>query len=313
MRETFGIRVRALVKAIRDGDPEDIEAAVLSVSRSHRWLAPLALTISTLVLLIDGLRLIFSNWRLTILQVLPAVWVWLAMFDLKVHVLHGRSFHEITGWRSWAAMGLIAVITIGAFYLNAVTAFAIMNPDGPSLPEGRRSARRNWRMVVTSGAVIGVLVGWSAVFAARHGRHWFTLFMGISVGLMMLAYVSVPTRLLNADTKRMTRRDKLVNAAVTGTLSGVAAAPAYVLSRVGILMLGSHALFIPGVIVTAVGFALEAGASSAVRAIKMSMKLLAGGALEPSDAEAAATRSSAAAEPTAAEPAATGTSEAPGG
>ena len=295
------------MKAIRDGDPQQIEEAVLTVSRSHRWLAPLALTISTLVLLIDGLRLIFSNWRLTILQVLPAMWVWLAMFDLKVHVLHDRSFHEITGWRSWAAMALVAVITIGAFYLNAVTAFAIMNPDGPSLPEGRRSARRNWRMVVTSGAVIGLLVGWSAVFAARHGRHWFTLFMGISVGLMMLAYVSVPTRLLNADTKRLTRRDKLVNAAVTGTLSGVAAAPAYVLSRVGILMLGSHALFVPGIVVTAVGFALEAGASSAVRAIKMSMKLLAGGALEASDPEPPA------AAPPAEEPATAGSSEAPGG
>ncbi len=295
------------MKAIRDGDPQQIEEAVLTVSRSHRWLAPLALTISTLVLLIDGLRLIFSNWRLTILQVLPAMWVWLAMFDLKVHVLHDRSFHEITGWRSWAAMALVAVITIGAFYLNAVTAFAIMNPDGPSLPEGRRSARRNWRMVVTSGAVIGLLVGWSAVFAARHGRHWFTLFMGISVGLMMLAYVSVPTRLLNADTKRLTRRDKLVNAAVTGTLSGVAAAPAYVLSRVGILMLGSHALFVPGIVVTAVGFALEAGASSAVRAIKMSMKLLAGGALEALDPEPPA------AAPAAEEPATAGSSEAPGG
>jgi hypothetical protein len=39
----------------------------------------------------NGLKLLFSNWRLTLVQILPAMWIWLAMFDLKEHALHGKS------------------------------------------------------------------------------------------------------------------------------------------------------------------------------------------------------------------------------
>jgi hypothetical protein len=41
-------------------------------------------------------------------------------------------------------------------------------------------------------------------------------------------------------------------------------------------MLGSHALFIPGIIVLTLGLTLEAGITGAVKAIKMSAKLVAG-------------------------------------
>ncbi len=274
------------MRAIREGDQAEIEEAVLRVSRRSRWLAPLALTVSTLALLLDGFRLIFSNWRLTVMQVLPAMWVWIAMFDFKVHVFHGRSTHLVMGWKAWVAALLVAGITVIAFYVNAISAFAIMAPGGPSIPEGRESARRNWRPIVMSGLIVGLMLGWATVFAARHGKPWFALSLGISVGLLMLCYVSVPARLLGTDMKALSRKDKVVSAAVTGAISGVAAAPAYVISRVGILMLGTHSLFIPGIFVTVVGFTLEAGASSAVRAVKMSMKLMAGGSLEPEPSEA---------------------------
>ena len=52
--------------------------------------------------------------------------------------------------------------------------------------------------------------------------------------------------------------------------------PPYALGRAGILMLGSHALFIPGIFVLAFGLTLEAGITAAVKAIKMSAKLVAG-------------------------------------
>src|SRR3954468_18913422 len=90
-------RARELVKAIREGDEAMVEDAVLRVSRSRRWLAPLALAVGAFVMLFQGVRLVFINWRLTLVQVLPAMWVWLAMLDLKAHALHGRSFHVLTG------------------------------------------------------------------------------------------------------------------------------------------------------------------------------------------------------------------------
>jgi hypothetical protein len=48
------------------------------------------------------------------------------------------------------------------------------------------------------------------------------------------------------------------------------------LGRIGILMLGSHLLFVPGIVLLTLGFTLQAGATSAVKAIKMSAKLVGG-------------------------------------
>ena len=90
-------RVRELRSAIRDGDESMVNAAVLRLSRSHRWLAPLALAVGAFEMLFEGVRLLFSNWRLRLVQVLPAMWIWLAMLDLQAHTLHGKSFHALTG------------------------------------------------------------------------------------------------------------------------------------------------------------------------------------------------------------------------
>ncbi len=59
--------------------------------------------------------------------------------------------------------------------------------------------------------------------------------------------------------------------------------PPYALGRIGLLMLGSRALFIPGVIVMALGVILEAGATGAVKAVKMCAKLLPGQQQAPGD------------------------------
>jgi hypothetical protein len=68
----------------------------------------------------------------------------------------------------------------------------------------------------------------------------------------------------------------VVHAAVSGALGAAVCTPLYALGRVGILMLGSPALVIPGIVLVAVGFTLEAGATGAVKAIKTSAKLVAG-------------------------------------
>ena len=52
--------------------------------------------------------------------------------------------------------------------------------------------------------------------------------------------------------------------------------PPYLLGRIGPLMLGSHTLFLLGIVLLAAGSVLEAGATSAVKAVKMSVKLVAG-------------------------------------
>jgi hypothetical protein len=266
-------RVRGLVRAIEQGDEAEVQEAVLRVSRSRRWLAPLAFAVGAFAMLFDGVKLLFSNWRLTIVQVLPAMWIWLAMLDLKIHVLHSKSFIVRHGLLAAILVAAITAVTAAAFALNAVFAFAIAGPgDPPKIRPAFARARSHRGAVLGSGALIGLLLGLSAIVVPRWGERWFTLSMGIVIGVMMVCYVAVPSRLIGITPERSTR-DKLAASAISGALGSLVCTPPYLLGRIGILMLGSHSLRVPGVILLAVGFTLEAGATSAVKAIKMSAKL----------------------------------------
>ena len=110
-----------------------VEREVLRLAQSHRLLSPLALAVGGLVMLFQGLKLLVTNWRLTLVQILPAMWIWLAMIDLKAHALHGKSFHVIRGPVLIPIVLVIAAITAAGFYLNAVFAFAIIQPGTPKL------------------------------------------------------------------------------------------------------------------------------------------------------------------------------------
>jgi hypothetical protein len=266
-------RVRSLVRAIESNDEAAIEAAVLRLSRSRRILAPLAFAIGAFALLFDGLRLLLSNWRLTLVQVLPAMWIWIAMYDLKAHVLHGRSFNVIRG-PILIPIGLVIVaITVACFFLNAVFALAIAQGTQPRIRPAVAQAKHRFWSIAVPGVLMGSLLAVSTTVAPRWGRPWFTLSLGIVVGVMMVSYVSLPARLIGVKSTQSTR-DKLTTSAIGGAIGATVCTPPYLLGRLGLLMLGSKVLFIPGIFVLAVGVTLQAGATGAVRAIKMSTKLV---------------------------------------
>jgi hypothetical protein len=273
-RARLSTRTAALVRAIEDNDEARIEEAILRLSRSRRALAPLAFAIGAFVLLFEGLRLLVSNWRLTLVQVLPAVWIWLAMADLKAHVLHGKSFHVLRGPVLIPINVAIVAITIASFFLNAAFAFAIARPGAPEIRPSIARARRHLTPILVSGALVGLLLGLATTVVTRWGRPWFTLALGVVVGVMMVSYVAVPARLIGGKPTQ-TRRDKLSTTVVAGVLGATVSAPPYILGRVGLLMLGSSVLRIPGILVLAVGVTLQAGATGAVRAIKMTATLTA--------------------------------------
>ena len=266
---------RALLRAIQENDEDAVEAAVLSLSRSRRIFAPLVFAIGAFVMLFQGLKLLFSNWRLTLIQVLPAMWIWLALLDLKAHTFKGKEFHAWHGSVELLLVVAIALVTAASFYLNAVFAFAISQSGSPRIRPAFTLARRHLRVVLPVGLAVGLALGVSAIVVPRWGRPWFALSLGIVVGVMMLTYVTVPARIVGIKPVG-SRRDKLAAAAIGGTLGALVCAPAYVIGRIGILLLGSHVLFALGVVLLVVGFTLEAGATGAVKAIKMSTKLVGG-------------------------------------
>jgi len=284
-RASLPERVRALVHAIRDDDEAAIEA-ILRVSRSRRLFAPLAFTVGAFAMLFTGLRLLLTNWRLTLVQFLPAMWIWLLTYDLKAHTLHGKSFHVLRG-PVLIPIGLVIIaITAASFFLNAVFAFAITAPPPPRVRPAVSTARAHLTTVLLSGGAMGVLVAFSTTVVTRWGRPWFTLTQGIVVGLMMVSYVAVPSRLVGMK-PASSRRDKLTASALMGAMGAMVCTPPYLISRLGILMLGSSVLRIPGIFVLTLGVTLQTGATGSVRAIKMSTKLLGGAAPEGSEAQTA--------------------------
>jgi hypothetical protein len=284
---TFSARVGRFVRAVRDGDDHTAEEMVLRLSRSHRLLAPLAFVIGGFAMLFNGLRLLFTNWRLTLVQILPAMWIWIAMFDLKAHALHHKSFHVLRGPILVPIVLIIAAITAASFFLNAVFGFAIVQPGGPAVRPAVAKARSHLTVILGSGLVVGVLLGFSTMVVTRWGHPWFGIALSIVIGVMMVCYVAVPARLIGVK-PRPSRRDKLAATAVGGAIGAVVCTPPYLLARIGILMLGSSVLFIPGILVLTFGVTAQAAATGAVKTVKMSAKLVAPVAPGPVDPAVAA-------------------------
>ena len=285
-RHVTRAQVGQFIQAVRDSDRTAVTEMVLRLSRSRPWLAPLALAVGAFAMLFDGVKLLFTNWRLTLIQVLPAMWIWAAMFDLKAHVLRGKSFHVLTGPTKVIPLVLgVALITVVAFYLNAVFAFAITQPGRPQIRPAFAQARSHLPVVLASGGIVGLALGLSTIVVVRWGVFWFGLTLSIVVGVMMLCYVAVPARLVGIKTDQP-RRDKLAASAVGGMVGAVVCTPPYVLGRVGLIMLGSNTLFVLGVILLAVGVTLQAGATGAVKTVKMSAKLVSGHRLAEPEPEA---------------------------
>ena len=270
---SLSARLRRFVVAVQEGDESTIEELVLRLSGSRRAFAPLAFVVGGFAMLFTGLKLLLTNWRLTLVQALPAMWIWLAMYDLKAHVLHGKSFNVLRGPVLIPIVLAIAAITAASFFLNAVFGFAIVQPGAPKIRPAVAQARSHLRVILGSGGVVGLLLGLVTMVLTRSGRPWFAISLSIVIGVMMVSYVAVPSRLIGVKPS-ISRRDKVTASLVGGALGAVVCTPPYVLGRVGILMLGSRTLFIPGIVVLSLATALHAGATGAVKTIKMSAKLI---------------------------------------
>ena len=262
-----------LVEAINRSDDAAVERAVLQLSRSRRWLAPLAMIVGAFLMLFQGLKLLITNWRLTLVQIVPAMWIWAAMLDIKIHVLHGKQFHVLRGPILIPAVLAVTGITAASFYLNGVFAFAISKPGKPQIRPAFGQANRHLRVILAWGSAIGLALSFSSLIATRWG-HWpFAISQSIVVGIMMLCYLAVPARIVGIQKSKNTR-DKLAATAVGGAVGAVVCSPPYLLGRFGILMLGWHYLFWLGVILIVIGATLQTAATSAVKAVKFSAKLV---------------------------------------
>jgi hypothetical protein len=94
----------------------------------------------------------------------------------------------------------------------------------------------------------------------------------------------VPARLVGVRTDRTNRRDQLTASAIGGAIGAMVCSPPYFLGRLAIVLLGVRALRPLAVVLLVVAVVVQAGTTSAVKAIKMSAKLVVGptsGSREP--------------------------------
>jgi hypothetical protein len=273
-RDRVTASIGRLIDAIRRGDDSAVEKAVLQLSARRRWLAPLGLIVGAFLMLFQGVKLLYTNWRLTLVQIVPAMWIWVAMLDIKLHVLHGRQFHVIRGPLLIPCVLGVTALTAASFYLNGVFAFAISVPGKPQIHPAFGQANKHLRVILAWGCAIGLALAFSALIATRWG-HWpFVISQSIVVGIMMLCYLAVPARIVGVEKKNQSRRDVLAATAVGGALGAVVCSPPYMLGRLGILMLGWPYVFWLGVVFIIIGVTLQTGATSAVKAVKFSAKLV---------------------------------------
>ena len=272
-------QLHRMVAAIRNGDDALVESVILSLSQRSRFLAPLTLVVGAFAMLFQGVKLLFTNWRLTLIQVLPAMLIWLAMLDLKLHLLRGKSLRVIEGPILIPIVLAIAAVTAAAYFLNAVFAFSVADPLHPDIRPAFARARKHRKTVLGWGFVIGLGLGFATMVMARWGRIWFALVLSVVVAIMMITYVAVPARIIGVKSDR-SRRDKLTATAIGGAVGAVVCSPPYLLGRVGIILLGIRPFFVVGIILLVIAVPLQTGAVTATKAVKFSAKLVTGQAVE---------------------------------
>jgi hypothetical protein len=187
----------------------------------------------------------------------------------------GTSFYVLRGPVTVLLVLAVAAVTAASFYLNAVFGLAIARPGSPEIRPAMHDARSHLRIILGWGGAVGICLGLSTVVVTRWGLWWFAISLSIVIAVMMICYVAVPARIVGVK-PTYSRRDKLAAGIVGGAIGALVCTPGYLLGRLGIVLLGSHRLFALGVILLAIGFALQAGTTSAVKTVKMSAKLIAG-------------------------------------
>lgn len=267
-------RLVQYARVVADADASEIESAAQKFAESRRYLAPVAWAAGAIVLVIRGIKLLILNWRLTLIQLIPALWVWLVMWDLKAHALRGDAFREITVG-GMILLGVLAVVlSIAAFWCNTVFGFAI-DSKVPRIAPAARQANAHLGMVAAAGLAVGLLLALAAIVVPRIGLTWlYVAALGGVLSVMLISFVAIPARIIGTKRQRLPPRQAVGSWATGGALSAVAMTPGFLLDRIGLILLAQPGWDILGFVMLSAGTALYAAGMSSVRAVKLSMKLV---------------------------------------
>jgi len=240
--------MRSAVTAIRSGDATRVDGWIDSTpTRSgHRLRShALVLVVSVGVALVDGVRLLYRNWRLALIEVIPALWITAvvsaAILDLRRWEQAVIDPAERLGAAGWTAGDLYQVAvfaTVGMFvYLcNLVFGLAATNPDRPRIRLGLLLVRDDPGLAVRAmawGGFAGLLRLFPVLLPLPQDQYSVTARVGVFLTVQVVLFVAVPARLAGFDPKALPARARLVLAGITVAMSVVAVVPAVVVARLG--------------------------------------------------------------------------------
>ena len=269
--------VRA-IDAVRSLEPERVHIEVRRLATRRRWLKPLAYAAGTVAIVFQGVALLLRDWRLLLLQIVPAAWIWLMTWNLRTHLFSKSDLP--TAHRAELGVAVI-LISLLAYWCNAVFAYTVTQP-GPraDVRLAFSQARERWRFVTGIALATGVLQAgvWSGL--SRVSVRAFVIGLTVMLVVQIYMFIAVPMWLLGGEKPKETRRDTITRTATTGVLSGVASAPGFLFNRLGLLLLGVGSVWWLGVILVSLGTVLHVTASSSVRVVKLTVRL---GVARPTD------------------------------
>ena len=254
---------------MRSTDPARVEAALRALGGRRRWLTPLAYAAGTVAVVFDGVLLLLRNWRLTLLQVVPATWIWGMTWNLKNHSLSNPSISATI------AILLAVCVLLGAqvaYWCNATFAYTMTQGATTDIRAAFREARPHWRLVGGLALLTGALQAGIWVAVPHLHPTWLWIALLVMFVVQVYLFIAVPCWLLGVR-KTGTRSERTTQSLTTGVLGGVASTPGFLLNRIGLLLMGTGSLFIVGVAIVSIGAVLHVTASSSVRVVKMSLRL----------------------------------------
>jgi hypothetical protein len=258
------------VQAVRSTDPSTVESALKDLGGRRRWLAPLVYAAGTVAVVFDGVLLLLRNWRLTLLQVTPAVWIWVMSWNLKHH------FAEKPTISTSVALGLAVAVLVAAqvaYWCNATFAFAIAQAGTSDIRAAFRESRHHARLIGGLALLTGGIQAGIWLLMPHLNTRWLWLALLLMFVVQIYLFVAIPCWLLGVR-KTGSRRERTTQTATTSVLSGIAAMPGFLLNRVGLLLIASGPLGpVVGGALVAIGAVLHVTASSSVRVVKLSLRL----------------------------------------
>jgi hypothetical protein len=254
-------------------DPDRLAVRLREASRAKRWLRPVAYVGIAMLSLVGAALTILRNWRLVLLEAVPAIWLGSISWQWRRVVLMGDDRPVVNGRAAVAVAVLVVVVTAASYWCNVTFALTVRDPVDQRIHAAFQQARAHARWIWLAAAVTATAHVAVVVWVVRTTTTWFALSLGVLALVQMYAFVAVPVLIATGTRTRRSVRDRLRSAAASMGVSGLTATPGLVLNRVGVVLLAWGWLRWLGVGLIAVAALLQVAGISSATAVKFAGRL----------------------------------------